>query len=171
MKLAYVGLLPLLGIAQVIPHGIKYDLTDLTYPKVARLARVQGVVTLQLAPTETGQDVKVISGSPLLAQEPRDNLAKWRTNQTVIVRYVFKLTDPDTVKVRVPKGDSVDRFFLRLLHLATYTEVSRCGQSSSSLSARVAEPKVVQQSPLTVVVEVSAQTSCLIRQSSFVALR
>ena len=171
-KLFYLWLLPLLGIAQDIPDGIRYDLTDLTYPKVARLARVQGVVSLKLTPTETGQDITVISGSPLLFQEPQQNLAKWHTNQALIVNYVFKLTDADIVKVRVPKGDVIDRLFLRMFHFATYSEVSQCRQSSASLSSTVTQPRVIQQSPLIVVVEVSAPISCLImRQTSIVASR
>jgi hypothetical protein len=52
-KLVYIAILPLVGMSQDIPKGVKYDLTDLIYPRVARLARIQGVVTLQLTPGET----------------------------------------------------------------------------------------------------------------------
>ncbi len=166
-----VGLFPLAAIAQDVANGVKYDLTGLAYPNVARLAHVQGVVTLELIPTDTGEDIKIISGSPILVQGPRQNLAKWRTNQGVTVRYIFKLTDPDIAEVRVPKGDAFDRLFLRILHLATYRVESRCRQTSADLSSTVTKPRVVQQSPLMVVVEVSAPISCLIMQTSFVASR
>jgi hypothetical protein len=169
--LVCLGLLPLLAVAQDIPSGIKYDLIDLIYPHVARLARVQGVVQLQLIPNEAGQEVKFVSGSAMLVRDARENLAKWRTNQPVTVNYIFKLTDPEIVAVRVPKGDAFDRLWLRVFHLATYTEEKQCRQLSGSDLSRVTEPKVVQQSPLIVEVGVAAQVSCLVTVSGLVASR
>ena len=70
--------------------------------------------------------LQLISGHPILVPQAKENLAKWRTNQPVTVNYVFKLTDPAIVKVRVPKGNAFDRLWLRMFHLATYTEQPRC---------------------------------------------
>jgi hypothetical protein len=167
-KLLCLGVLALgATAAQDIPAGVKYDLTGLTYSRVAHLARVEGVVQLELIPNETGQEIRLISGHPMLAMQARDNLAKWHTNQPVTVNYVFRLTDPEIVKVRVPKGDAFDRIWLRMFHLATYTEESRCQQTSSTdFSPKVSEPRVVQQSPLIMEVQVTALTSCLLTVSS-----
>ena len=131
-KLLCLGVVALGAAAQDIPAGVKYDLTGFGYRRVGKLARVQGVVQLQLIPNEAGQEVKLISGSALLVREASENLAKWRTNQPVTVNYVFRLTDPEIVKVRVPKGDAFDRIWLRMFHLATYTVESRCQQTSST---------------------------------------
>ena len=164
--LLYVAL-PLAVGAQDIPAGVKYDLTDLIYPRVARLARVQGVVSLELLPGENGQEIKLLSGSPLLVEQSKANLEKWRTNRPATVNYIFSLVDPEVVKLKVAKGDAFDRFWLRIFHLATYTEQSRWQQTSSTdFSTKVSDPKVVQQSPLIIEVQVTQLTSCLLTVSS-----
>ena len=163
----YVMLLPLVATAQAVPEGVKYDLTDLTYPRVARLARIQGVVKLELIPNETGQEVKLISGDPLLAPQATGNLSKWRTNQPITVNFIFRLADPDISKKRVPKGDAFDRMILRMFHLATYTEEYYCKQSSDKL----VEPNVVQEAPVILDVEIVGGTNCLQVETSLVASR
>jgi hypothetical protein len=155
-------------MAQDLPLEIKYNLTGFTYPRIARLARVQGVVSLELIPSETGQEIKVLSGNKWLDPDARNNLAKWRTNQPVTVNYLFKLTDPSFSKVRLPKGDAFDRLFLRMFHLATYTEQPRC---ESSIKTSTSEPRVVQQSPLILEIEITASVPCLNTESSLVASR
>ena len=155
-------------MAQDVPLEIKYNLTGLTYPRIAHLARVQGVVRLELIPTETGQEIKVLSGNKWLDPEARDNLAKWRTNQPVTVNYIFRLTDSAIVKVRVPKGNAFDRLWLRMFHLATYTEQPRC-ESSQKIST--SGPTVVQHSPMILEVETTATVPCLNTETSLVASR
>jgi len=167
-KLVCLGVLALGATAQDVPLEIKYNLTGFTYPRVARLARVQGVVSLELTPSETGQEIKVLSGNKWLDAEARDNLAKWHTNQPVTVNYVFRLTDSAIVKVRVPKGNAFDRLWLRMFHLATYTEEPRC---ESSTKTRTSDPRVVRQSPLIVEIEITATVSCLNTETSLVASR
>ena len=94
-KLLCLGVLALVAMAQDIPSGVKYDLTGMTYPRVAHLARVQGVVKLELIPNETGQDITVNQWKlAYWSRQASDNLAKWRTNQPVTVNYIFKLADP-----------------------------------------------------------------------------
>ena len=143
-KLLCLGVLALGATAQDLPLEVKYNLTGLTYPRVGQLARVQGVVQLQLIPDVAGQEIKVLSGPPMLVSQAKDNLAKWRTNQPITVNYLFRLTDA-IVKVRVPKGNAFDRLLLRMFHLATYTEESRCESSNKTSTSG---PRVVQQSPL-----------------------
>jgi hypothetical protein len=167
-KLFCLGVLALGATAQDIPTGVQYDLTGLTYPRVAHLALVQGVVTLELIPEETGQEVKLISGNTLLVREPSDNLAKWHTLQPVTVNYVFKFVDPEPVKVRVPKGNAFDRVWLRILHLPTYTEKPHC---QDSFIPSVTGPTVVQQSPLILEIETTAPTRCIQTETSLVASR
>src|SRR5579862_8958091 len=111
-KLLRLGVLALGLMAQDVPLEIKYNLTGLTYPRIAQLARVVGVVQVQLIPNEAGQEVRFVSGPAMLVPQAKENLAKWRTNQTVIVNYIFRLKDAETEKVRVPKGDAFERLFL-----------------------------------------------------------
>lgn len=167
-KLLALGLLSLVAMAQDVPIEIKYNLTGFTYPRVAQFARVQGVVGLELIPYEAGQEVRLISGHAMLVPQAKQNLAKWRTNQPVTVNYIFKLTDPAIVKVRVPKGNAFNRLWLRMLHLATYNEETRC---ESSTKTSTSEPRAVQQSPLVVEIEVTASEACLNTEASLVASR
>ena len=167
-KLICLGFLSLVAVGQDIPEGVKYDLTGLAYPRIAQLARVLGVVTLELIPDETGQQIKLIRGNSLLVREPSDNLAKWRTNQPVTVNYVFKFVDLDPVKVRVPKGNAFDRVWLRIFHLPTYIEQPRC---QDSFISSITGPAVVRQSPLILEIEIAAPTRCIQTETSLVAAR
>src|SRR5450631_305511 len=99
-KLVCLGVFALGAMAQDIPTEVKYDLRGLTYPRVAHLARIQGIVQLELIPNESGREIKLLGGNKWLDPQARDNLAKWRTNQSVTVNYIFRLTDPAIVKVR-----------------------------------------------------------------------
>jgi hypothetical protein len=134
---------------------------------VGRLARIEGVVKLQLTPNDTGQEIKLLSGNRLLIPQAIENLAKWRTNQPITVNFIFRLADPDISKTRVPKGDAFDRMILRMFHLATYTLEYHCKQSSDHLT----EPTVIQHSPLMLDVEIVGGTNCLQTESSLVASR
>ena len=167
-KLVCLGVLALGAIAQDIPTEVKYDLTGMTYPRVARLARIQGMVQLELIPSESGQEIKLLSGNKWLEPQATDNLAKWRTNQPVTVNYIFRLTDPAIVKVRVPKSNAFDRLWLRMFHLATYTEQPRC-ESAPKIST--SGPRVVQQSPMILEIEITATVPCLQTEASFIAAR
>jgi len=167
-KVPCLGVLALKATAQDIPAGVKYDLTDLTYPRVGQFARVQGVVMLELIPKETGQEVSLVSGPPMLVAQARNNLTKWRTTQPLTVNYIFKFVDLQPVKVRVPKGNAFDRVWLRIFHLPTYTEEPRC-QDSSIIS--VTGPTVVQQYPLILEIEIIAPPRCLQTETSLVASR
>src|SRR5579872_1629047 len=157
-KLLCLGVLALGATAQDVPLEIKYNLTGFTYPRIARLAHVQGVVRLELIPKGADQEVKVVVVPPLLVQQVRENLAKWRTNRPVIVNYNFKLIPVEIIKSKMPRGDAFDRFLLRVFHLATYTEQSRCQESSVKPST--SEPKLSQQSPLILEVETVATQRC-----------
>jgi protein TonB len=56
------------------------------YPPLARMARIQGKVILQaiLAQDGTVQDLKVISGHPLLVQAALDAVRTWRYQPTLL---------------------------------------------------------------------------------------
>lgn len=167
-KLVCLGVLALGAKGQDFPLEVKYNLTGLTYPRVGQLARVEGVVKLSLIPNETGQEVTLISGHPILVPQAKENLARWHTTQPVTVNYIFKLTDPEIVRVRVPKGNAFDRLWLRMFHLTTFTEQPRC---KSSLKTNTSEPRVVQPSPLTLEIEITAQATCVQTETSLVASR
>jgi hypothetical protein len=168
-KLVCLGLLALGATGQNIPAGVKYDLTGLTYPPVGRVARVQGVVKLELIPNGTGQEIKLISGPAMAVYRGSENLVKWRTNQPVTVNYIFNLRDPEIMNMRVPKADAFERLFLRMFHLPTYTEQPRCQESS--IEPSTSKPRVVQQSPLILEIEITASVPCLNTETSLVASR
>jgi len=86
-KLVCIGVLALVATAQDVTIEIKYNLTGLTYPRVAQLARIEGIVQLELIPNESGQEIKLLNGNKWLEPEAKANLAKWRTNQPVTVNY------------------------------------------------------------------------------------
>jgi len=167
-KFVCLGVLALGAMTQDIPTEVKYDLRGLTYPRVAHLARIQGIVQLELIPNESGQEIRLLNGNKWLEPEAKANLAKWRTNQPVAVNYTFKLTDPAIVKVRVPKGNAFDRLWLRMFHLATYTEKSHV-ECSPKIST--SGPTVVQESPMTLEIETTATVPCVQTEASLVASR
>jgi hypothetical protein len=168
-KLACLGVLALGARAQDLPLEVKYNLTGFAYPRVGQLARVQGTVSLELIPHEGGQEVKMISGPDLLVAAARNNLAKWRTNQPVTVNYIFKLAAVEMVNVRVPRSNAFGRVFLRMFHLPTFTEEMRCQVSSTKPST--SDPRIVQQSPLILEIEITGSGRCAQTETSLVASR
>ena len=165
-KLLCLGILALRASAEDIPTEVKYDLRGLTYPRLANLARIQGVVQMELIPNESGQEVKLLSGNKWFDREATENLAKWRTNQRVTVKYIFRLTDSAIVKTRVPKGDAFDRLWLRIFHIATYTEQTH---SACSPKMSTSGPRAVQQAPMILEVEITATVPCLNTETSIIA--
>jgi len=57
-----------------------------TYPPLARAARVQGTVILQVVVDESGRvrETKVISGHPLLTQAAVDAVTQWVYSPTLL---------------------------------------------------------------------------------------
>ncbi len=56
------------------------------YPQIAKMARVQGVVRLAAIISENGtiQDLKLISGPPLLVKAAMDAVSRWRYQPTLL---------------------------------------------------------------------------------------
>ncbi|HEY6270537.1 MAG TPA: energy transducer TonB [Terriglobales bacterium] len=56
------------------------------YPQIAKMARVQGVVRLSAVISENGtiQDLKLISGPPLLVKTAMDAVSRWRYQPTLL---------------------------------------------------------------------------------------
>jgi protein TonB len=56
------------------------------YPPLARMARIQGTVVLQAILSRDGtiQDLKVLSGHPLLVQAALDAVRTWRYQPTLL---------------------------------------------------------------------------------------
>ena len=67
-------------ISQGVAGGNLVHKVQPVYPAEARRLRVQGTVILEAIITEQGQieDLKLISGHPLLAQAAMDAVSKWR---------------------------------------------------------------------------------------------
>jgi TonB family protein len=107
----------ILGLAflqQSAVENIKWvpqRIEDLTYPRLANYAVIQGSVTVKVEIDETGmvQAASVVHGHPLLAEVALENIKKWRfrKNETTTdtarsdsttVTYVFRLEGltPDT---------------------------------------------------------------------------
>jgi protein TonB len=74
--------IPSLGasISQEVQGGVLQHKVLPVYPSEARRMGVEGKVELEATVTERGQveDLKVISGNPLLAQAVMDAVRKWR---------------------------------------------------------------------------------------------
>jgi len=105
------------------------NLAGLNYPGLARQARIQGAVILTVSSDDAGIiKPKVISGHPILIPVVLDNIKKWKTSSplkgNVGIVYLFVLHEPSytTEVTRVPRGDALDRLFLKLFHQRTYTE-------------------------------------------------
>jgi protein TonB len=56
------------------------------YPQIAKMARVQGVVRLAAVISENGtiQDLRLISGPPLLVKAAMDAVSRWRYQPTLL---------------------------------------------------------------------------------------
>jgi TonB family protein len=56
------------------------------YPQIAKMARIQGLVRLQAIVGQDGtiQDLRVLSGPPLLAKSALDAVSKWRYHPTLV---------------------------------------------------------------------------------------
>jgi TonB family protein len=68
------------SISQEVQGGVLQHKVLPVYPSEARRMGVEGKVELEATVTERGQveDLKVISGNPLLAQAAMDAVRKWR---------------------------------------------------------------------------------------------
>jgi len=56
------------------------------YPQLAKMARIQGVVRLEAIISKDGtiQDLKLVSGHPLLAKAALDAVKQWRYQPTLL---------------------------------------------------------------------------------------
>jgi hypothetical protein len=137
------------------------DLTGFTYAPLARQARIAGTVRLRVG---TGVPaITVESGHPLLISTAKENLAKWRFDppptESIFVEYVFRLTDEVRVVThRVPRGDSFDRFFLRIFHQPTFRDEHEC---QSPGPADMPGPTIEARPERTVRVVVSSGGVCV----------
>jgi hypothetical protein len=104
------------------------DLTGLRYPPLANAARIEGSVEF----LRGSGDFKPVSGHPMLIASARSNLERWKNSLSkdipVSVTYRYHLLEPRIVEEKVPIGNSVERFFLRILLRPTNRKVSGCAQ-------------------------------------------
>jgi protein TonB len=63
-----------------VVQGLAISRPDPVYPPIARAAHVQGVVVLQATISKTGaiENLKVLSGPPMLTQAAIDAVSRWR---------------------------------------------------------------------------------------------
>jgi hypothetical protein len=118
-------------ITLIAQTPLKPTLVGLTYPALARAARIQG--TVQFLVKSDG--IQLVLGHPMLVPAARMNLERWARAYTseipLPVTYNFELQSENvkTVEVDEPIGDGFDRFFLRLFHRPVARKVKReiCG--------------------------------------------
>jgi outer membrane biosynthesis protein TonB len=73
------------------------DYVDLSYPPIAVLAHVQGVVVVRLKLDDQGKvlDAEALSGTPLLTGPSVDNAKKWRfepnSQKAAVIVYNFRI--------------------------------------------------------------------------------
>ena len=107
-------------------NSIANKLEEVTYPRLPRLAGIHGDVRVRLT---SSRDVELVSGHPLLAPAVIKSLADIVRlselgdipNAKIEIVYHFILVEPDirTTTTTMKKGDSFDRFILRLLMMKT----------------------------------------------------
>jgi len=70
------------------------------YPRLARIARIEGAAKLMVTIGESGKviSVKGVSGNPILQSAAEENIREWTFNpgpqRTLEISYDFGLTDP-----------------------------------------------------------------------------
>jgi Gram-negative bacterial TonB protein C-terminal len=157
MKTRWAGLsfcVVLLASAQQAHETFSFTSTlkGLSYPPLARQARIQGTVRLATLTGEHGKvAITVSNGYPILVGVARQNLEQWRFSEPlqkpVMVSYVFGLTEGSSGIQRRLRGDAFDRFFLRLFRRSVYKEEYYCekfaesGKGVSTSNHRVHRPR------------------------------
>jgi protein TonB len=69
-----------IAISSGVMTGLKTGGTNPTYPPIARAARISGTVVLQATISKTGtiENLRVISGPPMLTQSALEAVRTWR---------------------------------------------------------------------------------------------
>jgi protein TonB len=77
------------------------------YPELAKQARIQGVVVLELEITKEGSvdNVRVLSGPPLLTQPALDAVKQWRYKPTLLNNEPVPVVTTVTVNFSFPDGN------------------------------------------------------------------
>ena len=78
--------------------------TDPEYPPLAREARIQGIVIIEIRIGKEGavESTNVLSGHPLLTQAAVDCVKKWRYRPTLLNGDPIDVLATVTVKFRLP---------------------------------------------------------------------
>lgn len=118
--------------------SVHADINDLRYPPLARMARIVGTVAIKIDPLANGKvETTVFGGHPLLRPVALANLEKWHfdpsLSRPITIEYVFRLTPSDTITKSVPRGEALDRFFLRLFLRAEYRDEIECHANLESV--------------------------------------
>ena len=152
MKTRWAGLsfgVVLLASAQQTHETFSFTptLKGLTYPTLARQARIQGTVRLAALTGEHGKvAITVSNGHPILVGVARQNLEQWQFSEPlqkpVMVSYVFAFTETGSGIQRRLRGDAFDRFFLRLFRRSVYKEEYHCKDSPNPI--KVSQPAITE---------------------------
>jgi protein TonB len=67
-------------VSSGVAAGLKIHDVDPVYPQMAKIAHIQGDVTLSAKISKTGsiEDLKIVSGHPLLAQAAMEAVKQWK---------------------------------------------------------------------------------------------
>lgn len=125
------------AFAQPDDPKIAVNLDGFRYPVIARMARIEGDVALEVS--EAGSAL-LSSKNPLLTQAAQTNLKSWTLPRledgSYRVTYHFIITGVAPRRTRMELvGDPFDRFFLRLLHAPTQKAVPYCDYTEPTPTA------------------------------------
>ena len=93
-----------LEVSQGVTGGTLLHQVAPVYPKAAKFQRIEGPVTLQAIVNEDGsvQDVKVVSGEPLLAHAAQQAVAQWRYSPYLLNGKPVSMRAEITVQFKLP---------------------------------------------------------------------
>jgi len=158
--LAAALLLARVAFAQIPEDELRSKIARSIYPPLARAARVQGDVVLQVH----SDGVTLVSGPPLLVQAAIENAKSLGLTGGVTLTYHFVLFRSTTVPTFTPvkKGDAFDRLVLRIFGLKTERTVreDRCVPG-------VAPPNDVKISERGIDVWVNGAENCVMVETAY----
>jgi hypothetical protein len=130
-----LGCLLLCGLAAWAQEDQKVivNVKGFRYPAIARSARIQGDVVLDIAASEPRL---IRAAPPILTEAARKNLDTWTLppleGGKYLVFYHFSQTDPGTKPQAVLIGNKFDRLFLRLFHAPTSRVEAVCDDTRAA---------------------------------------
>lgn len=140
---------------------IQPNLEGLSYPALARSARIEGKVRFAI---EAGQ-AQLVSGHPMLVGAAKANLERWATapvsDKSLTVVYDFRLDDVASIEVEEPIGDAFDRFFLRLFRRPVMRKIITYACHPAPKEHTTVRSSADENGHLTVEIDIASEVPCV----------